>query len=627
MKKVLSLIISLFIFFPVITFANEVDYDITNYYINADILTDGDMKVTELIVLDGTFNGYIRDIEYTNNSLQSNDFENNAIYNANNLEIISVEAKKVNKVNFEMINSTDFETLEKNKAENGGFLESYLTYGKSYKMYYKAKNNKIAFKISYLLKDVVVEHQDVAEVYWTFIGKNYPDIIHDLQIKINLPFSDDSSNFRIWAHGDLAGEINKFDNKYILATVKKLDPFSSVDVRTTFDLSLINTELVKKKTYKTALEEILKVEEERAEIANQERKEMKIKFTIIVALVIVWFVALIIIWIYIYNKFDKEYKKTFNAKYYREFIDDYNVEVVDYLFNKNISSNAMSASIMNLVYKKNIKVEEIVSNKKKKDYIFYLLNEDGINDTEKSLIKFLFTKVGKENKFTTIELKNYAKSTKTCEKFSASYSTWKNDVINDGKEQHFYEVQTKPKILGIIMFLFSILISCFSNTLHVTTFITSVAIFIGLVFMIYTFCFNKRTIKGNEHYAKWTAFKNFLEDFGSFELKELPEIKLWERYMVYATLFGLADKVSKAMNVKIKEFEQSGVAIDTRTISFNDFYIFNSINNVVNSSVNANITAVTAERAGSASSSGGGYGGGFSSGGGFGGGGGGGRGF
>lgn len=627
MKKIWSFIVALFMIFPIIASASEVDYDIKNYYINADILSDGDMKVTEVIVLDGTFNGYIRDIKYTNDVLQNNGFANNSIYNASNLEIISVEAKKVNKVNFDIINSTDFDTLVANKGANGGYLESYLTYGKSYKMYYKSSNDKVAFKITYLLKDVVVVHEDVAEVYWTFIGEDYPDKIRDLQIKINLPSTDNSSNFRIWAHGDLAGEINKYENKYILATVKSLDPYSSVDVRTTFDLSLVNSEFISKKSYKTALDEIIEVEEERAEIANQERKEMRIKFAIILIFVVVWFIALIITWVYIYHKYDKEYKKTFNAKYYREFIDDYNVEVIDYLFHKSITPDAMSASIMNLIYKKNIKVEEILSDKKKKDYTFYLLNENNINETEKNLIDFLFTKVGSDNKFTTIELKNYAKSTKTCEKFSTSYTTWKNKVIQDGKNQKFYEIQIKPKVLGVILFLVSLLINGLSGLLHVVNPLTYIAIFIGLIFMIYTFCFDRKTLKGNEHFAKWTAFKNFLEDFGSFEIKELPEIKLWERYMVYATLFGLADKVSKAMNVKIKEIEQSGVNIDSTTISYNDWYIFNSINSLVNRSVDANITAITAERAGSSSSSGGGFGGGFSSGGGFGGGGGGGRGF
>ena len=50
------------------------------------------MEVSELIVLDGTFNGYERDIVYQSSYTN---------YNASNIENLSVSAKHVNKVSFE----------------------------------------------------------------------------------------------------------------------------------------------------------------------------------------------------------------------------------------------------------------------------------------------------------------------------------------------------------------------------------------------------------------------------------------------------------------------------------------------------------------------------------------------
>ena len=147
-----------------------------------------------------------------------------------------------------------------------------------------------------------------------------------------------------------------------------------------------------------------------------------------------------------------------------------------------------------------------------------------------------------------------------------------------------------------------------------------------IAFVIYVLAFKRRTKKGNEHYVRWKAFKNFLEDFGNFSIKELPEIELWEKYLVYAVLFGIADKVQKVMNVKIKEFSND-VVLDSDLLVYNNFY---HMSYVVNSSVNSAISAASrasASKAISTSSSGGGFGGGFSSGGGFGGGGRGGGGF
>ena len=334
-------------------------------------------------------------------------------------------------------------------------------------------------------------------------------------------------------------------------------------------------------------------------------------------------------WIYIYVKFDKEYKADFKNKYNREFIDDYNVEVIDYLFNKNITPNAMSASIMNLVYKKNISVEEMPSDKKKKEYTFKLLNKENLSKSEEYLIEFLFDTVGNGSVFTTKKLKDYAKSTSSYSTFTSKYSTWKNNVIQEGQQQNFYESNTKIKFIGLIIALIGGLIFV-TNILCNTDILIAYALIIPIViFAIYIMTFNRRTKNGNEDYAKWKAFKNFLNDFGTFDIKELPEITLWERYMVYATIFGLAKKVQKSMNVYIQELDPNGTLYPYYYNSWMyydlNYAVADSVNSAVNSAVNYSINTANAN---SSYSSGSGFGGGFSSGGGGGfGGGGGGHGF
>ena len=65
MKKLYLFLILLI--FPFIAHA-EVDYDITDYYITSDIEVAGGLKIKELVVLDGTFNGYERNIVYRNDN-------------------------------------------------------------------------------------------------------------------------------------------------------------------------------------------------------------------------------------------------------------------------------------------------------------------------------------------------------------------------------------------------------------------------------------------------------------------------------------------------------------------------------------------------------------------------------
>ncbi len=627
MKKIKIILLSFFLLFPLFTKADTIKYDIDHYYINADILENGDLKVTELIVLNGNFNGYVREIAFKNSQLNEDGYVANAIYNAHDIKMLNVSAKKIDSVSFETMNDSDFNNLRLGQASNYGYLEKNVTNGRSYKMYFKANNESVAFKLEYLIKDVVVLHKDVSELYWTFIGSEYEDDIRDLQIKVNLPKMDSSDNFRIWAHGDIAGEIQPFENKYLLASIPKLDAHNAVDVRTTFDVSLLNESLVNKKTEDIALEEIIEVETERAEKQNKKRKKMKILYYSCFGISIFYLITLIIIWIYVYFKYNREYKSAFKNEYNREFIDDYNVEVVDYLINKKITSNAMSASIMNLIYKKAIQVEEIPTEKKQKEYKFILLDLEKGNETEKYLMNFLFQKVGNDDTFTTKELQDYAKGNATCEKFAVSYTAWKKKVTEDGRKQNFFEKNGKPIGISICCLLFSIFISILTSAFHIVFLLPYLNTFFSILFLFNT-CFSfKRTKKGNEDYVQWMAFKKFLNDFGTFDTKELPEIALWERYMVYATVFGIADKVSKVMNVKIKEMENAGIFVGNYTPTFSDWYVFNSITNSVSNSIHSNVSAITASRANSSSSSGSGFGGGFSSGGGFGGGGGGGHGF
>ena len=148
--------------------------------------------------------------------------------------------------------------------------------------------------------------------------------------------------------------------------------------------------------------------------------------------------------------------------------------------------------------------------------------------------------------------------------------------------------------------------------------------------LIYFVSITKRSKKGNNDYSKWMGLKRFLKDFSLMDEKSLPEVALWEKYLVYAMPLGCAKKLSKDMKLKIQEM---GV-YDPNTIDSYDIDHMLRINRIVNSTMVSSVQAAHNEQArermseisSSSSSSGGGFGGGFSSGGGsFGGGGGGGR--
>jgi len=118
-------------------------------------------------------------------------------------------------------------------------------------------------------------------------------------------------------------------------------------------------------------------------------------------------------------------------------------------------------------------------------------------------------------------------------------------------------------------------------------------------------------------HLKYKAFEKFLKDFGTFKDKELPEIHLWEKFLVYATVFKISEKLLKQMEIKIKEI---GTDVNFNNNSMIGYlYLNNAINRGVQSSFNSAFTSATNKISQSRSSSGSGFGGGSSGGGGGGG--------
>ena len=236
--------------------------------------------------------------------------------------------------------------------------------------------------------------------------------------------------------------------------------------------------------------------------------------------------------------------------------------------------------------------------------------------------EFLFETVGKDGEFTTKQLKSYASSLSTGSKFNASYNRWMNKVKTEGNKQKFFKDKAKGYFISVGIFIISIIIAVLGGSYGVDYPLVYLQIFIAIALIIITASAKGYNEKGALHVKKWNAFKNFLKDFGTFDVKELPEIKLWERYLVYATIFGIADKVQKVMNVRIKELDEYESMSTTNT--FTRLYLYDSINRSFTKAVSDGKRAYAASRANAySSSSSGGFGGGGSFGGGFGGGGGG----
>ena len=643
MRKIRLILFSLFIMFlPIFVYADGT----ARYYIEVNVLDTGDAEIKELKLMDEVYKGYKTSIRYKSNGLSKFDgskssFEGSDIYNASALTNVKVYDVKFTTTDFSVINKKNKEFVLVNSAEKG----DYGVYTKTKNsegvdiMSYQPSSYARASLITYTLKDLVVVHNDIAEIAHDFIGTDYAEEINNLIIRINLPSS--SKELRIFSHGPLNGKNRIIDDKSVEITYKRLPKNNPVDARVVFDKSLVTK--ASKKSNTDGLNKILEVEKERANYANKlreaarKREKMLQTLAIIMEILLgIWLIGLIVIVYKFYNKNDKEYRSEFNGKYFRDFPEEYTPSTVSYLMNKSINNLSFNAGILDLIRKKAITIEEVTidkkglfKNKQQKDYKLSRnmnFNLDTLSTSEKKLFNLLIGTVGNGDYVILGDMKEFSKDYDNAKRLISGYDSWRYACESEAEAEEFYENTKKEKTNCILYSLIFIPITflallCGSNMGRVLL----IDLF-GILAIIYFSSATKRTKKGNEQYHKWKGLKNFLADFGRLDEKDLPEIKLWERYLVYATMFGLAVKVQNTMKMNLERMNYSD-NIDFTYLYFDNYYFSNSMTNAVNSSLSsARGTISTHELASSSDSSSGGYGGGSSfGGGGFGGGSGGGR--
>lgn len=643
MKKIRFILFSLFIMLlPIFVYADGT----TRYYIEVNVLDNGDAEVKELKLMDGEYNGYKTDIRYKSNGLTKFDgskssFEGSDIYNASALTDVKVYDVKFTTTDFSIINNKNREFVLVNSAEKGDYgVYTKTTNSEGIEILsYQPSVYKRASLVTYTLKDLVVVHNDIAELAHDFIGTDYQENISNLIIRINLPSS--SKELRIFSHGPLNGKNRIIDDKSVEITYETLDKENAVDGRVVFDKSIVPN--ATKKSNVDGLGKILEVEKERANYANKlreaarKREKMLQTLAIIMEILLgIWLIGLIVIVYKFYNKNDKEYRSEFNGKYFRDFPEEYTPSTVSYLMNKSINNLSFNAGILDLIRKKAITIEEVTidkkglfKNKQQKDYKLSRnmnFNLDTLSTSEKKLFNLLIGTVGNGDYVILGDMKEFSKDYNNAKRLISGYDSWRYACESEAETEEFYENTKKEKTNCILYSLIFIPITflallCGSNMGRVL-----LMDLFGILAIIYFSSATKRTKKGNEQYHKWKGLKNFLADFGRLDEKDLPEIKLWERYLVYATMFGLAAKVQNAMKMNLERMNYSD-NIDFTYLYFDNYYFSNSMTNAVNSSLSsARGTISTHELASSSDSSSGGYGGGSSfGGGGFGGGSGGGR--
>ncbi len=500
------------------------------------------------------------------------------------------------------------------------------------------------YLISYTVKDVIKKYNDCAELYWQFVGSEFEISADSITGIIKLPNKvSNKDELKVWGHTKyLNGEIYVTDLDIVEFNVNKYKSGNFVEVRIampTYVMSkLENTSNINK------IDSIIEQETEWANEANARRDRRNKNFKLLI-------LATIFVNTSIGIMFSKKIKKNKQfleknpnilpeqqLEYYRELPDkeETPLEAVFILktgYKQSCLPNVFSATILNFALKGYVRIEQ------EGKTIKILLNKiktDELTRDEKKVLEILRA-ASNNNELTMAELEKYIKNypsklmnlNSTFEKVSKTQASEKGkfDTNRFNKQIVYAEKNVGYIFLLIIIITASIFTIGYAyknvQSMLITCTIISLAFFIvvtiiNLILNIkITTSFNGFTQKGINEQEQWKAFKKYMEDFSYLNEKEVPQLVLWEKYLVFATAFGIADKVLKQLKVKYPELNDPDTIHSM--ILFNSMYNSNGFNTKFINSINTS----TSRMYSSTYSSGSGGGGGFSGGGGFGGGGGG----
>ena len=489
------------------------------------------------------------------------------------------------------------------------------------------------YEISYTVEGAVGRYSDYNQLYWQFVGEDFEIDSKKITGTITLPKEvENKEDIRVWGHtAGLNGEIYATDNNKIEFTINDFKAGTYVEVRTLFPTDVLNDE-VKRRYEHPILDSVLEEEQVWAEEANRLRNQRMIYvviFYIVVAIISVFLIINIIRKIKLIRT-RKEKKPSEEIIYFRELprADSSPAEAV-FLeketkgdLQPNDTGKIFSATLLNLSLKKLIEIQSSKNEKGKDEISIKLLDKEGIlaleNKDEKAIGKFLISAFKKQEDgiLTVKELEKYIKNSSATKILDLQEDIRQGTKIKlldkkliDKENREKYGKESGMQALYIALFIICIctafaLIESFGTILLVGTIVFGIIMFLNIVATgIAISKIDVFTQEGIDEIAKWKGLKKYMQEFSLLDKREVPEIAIWEHFLVFATAFGIADKVLEQLKIVYPDIEN--------TINVNTYpYMYLMIHTDFSRSFSNSISNSMSTAYSSASGGGGGFSGG-----------------
>ncbi|MFH1447247.1 MAG: DUF2207 domain-containing protein [Candidatus Micrarchaeota archaeon] len=470
---------------------------------------------------------------------------------------------------------------------------------------YSAENEKRTFSIRYSVRNQIVRYDDVADFYWKFYGERTSVHAENARSVVYLPEGAEKNSTLAWGHGPDNG-VTTIGDGVVVFTVSDVPPRTFIEGRVVFPSELISDGFTVNKEG-IGLQRIIDDERENFE-AKQEGTLIRIAPFVPLIMPVLLAVVMGVLW----YRYGREPKVSFDQKYFHEPPYEYPPAVLGTLMDagtKKPNTDGFTATIIDLAQRGYIKIEEVERKKGMLDFFksnkdiklkVKNLPDDKLRGYERMAFKMIFGKIDRfsiglnKNSFwykalgvfgyeeeenhdaigdlrtTSVTMGELLKSSGFRRDFRVSFKRWQEMVEEFGNDHLFHEERASriarysSWTAGILIFAsFAMFMPVFafvdgSNEENVVYFMFSLFVSIGASIFISVYgnkAIQQRTPKGALHYAKWEAFKRFISDMTLLKEYSPSSVVMWDRYLVYATALGCADKVIEAMKVRLSDNE------------------------------------------------------------------------
>lgn len=410
---------------------------------------------------------------------------------------------------------------------------------------YKAEDESRTFVISYLLDGAIVVGPDYSEFFWTYLSDDWERATQSLYVELTLPGNHESDAYG-WVYGSSEKvSIDFLSNGFMLESLERLNRPNDVSVRYVFPTNLVSSAVTHPDF---SLAQVLNEEDQR-ELDRKQDEAWEEAVTPYIRVFSVFFIALSLVSFFMfYNKYGKRHHplQQIPEVLFRPPTDLKPAVASWLIYSRNVVPNALAATLFDLarlgffVIKEKNETTKIL--KKEKQVVVLDLvepqpNTDKLTDYEKSLLTFIIDRCKEDNRLDKI-----FSSTNT--KISSWYMKWSKLVANEGKALDLIDPESVKGMKYSMVVQFIILV--FSITMFVLVQIPDPAIagLLGFVMFLVSFSIQRYKPHGQELYKKFYSYRNGLKMAAKQRLVSQSSFGSTPKdmHMIYAVAFAITGK-------------------------------------------------------------------------------------